>query len=116
MQLEQPPLPQPVCKKILKFLIANIPRDSIIIVLFWHLWIKFQQLGKVTLESCHNKYHKRRPVGSTEVTEADEKILKFLVDTKSLLLHEKEKYICCGSILSLVQILFSFVFGYGNNV
>ena len=22
--------------------------------------------------------------------------------------------ICCGSILSLVQILFSFVFGYGN--
>ena len=54
-------------------------------------------------------------MGSTEVTEADEKILKFLVGTKSLLLHEKEKYICCGSILSLVQILFSFVFGYGNN-
>ena len=23
-------------------------------------------------------------------------------------------YMCCGSILSLVQILFSFVFGYGN--
>jgi len=53
-------------------------------------------------------------VGSTEVTEADEKILKFLVGTKRLLLHEKEKYACCGTILSLVQILFSFVFGYDN--
>ena len=54
-------------------------------------------------------------MGSTEVTEADEKILKFLVGTKRLLLHEKEKYICC-SILSLVQILFSFVFGYGKDM
>ena len=24
------------------------------------------------------------------------------------------RYICCGSILSLVQIFLSFVFGYGN--
>ena len=27
---------------------------------------------------------------------------------------QRRSYICCGSILSLVEILFSFVFGYGK--
>ena len=47
-------------------------------------------------------------MGSTEVTEADEKILTFLVGTKSLLLHEKEKYI--NYVVVLFYPWFKFYF------
>ena len=49
--------------------------------------------------------------GGTCTASLDLKHLSFKMTSASFF---RLPCLCCGSILSLVQILFSFVFGYGN--
>ena len=50
---------------------------------------------------------------------SNQRLVSSMVQARAFVINPKvlgttKQYICCGSILSVVQIFFSFVFGYGN--